>query len=170
MVLLGLGRAWIETKRLTRALARWMPARQLLFSFEGRIPRYGFWLAQIYAAALVYIVVAADATIVHSAQGATRVLLLALSAVIYLVTAWADLAVLAKRWHDRGKSGWMSLILLVPVVGLVWVFVELGGLRGTQGPNRYGEDPLAARGPARPRAEASLTTPLGSASPGASRL
>src|SRR5262249_33476991 len=142
MALLGLGRAWIETKRLTRTLGRWMPARQLLFSFDGRIPRYGFWLAPVYAAALVYIVVTGDVPILLTAHAATRTPLFALSALIYLAIAWADLAMLAKRWHDRGKSGWMSLILLVPVVGLVWVFVELGGLRGTPGPNQYGEDPL----------------------------
>ena len=31
-----------------------------------------------------------------------------------------------RRWHDRGKSGWWSLLLIVPVIGLVWIIVELG--------------------------------------------
>jgi Protein of unknown function (DUF805) len=49
-----------------------------------------------------------------------------------------------KRWHDRGKSGWMVLINLIPLIGWVWTLVELGLLEGTLGPNQYGEDPLDA--------------------------
>jgi uncharacterized membrane protein YhaH (DUF805 family) len=55
-----------------------------------------------------------------------------------------SLAVFAKRWHDRDKSGWWSLILLVPFIGSIWALVECGCLPGTEGPNRYGADPLAA--------------------------
>jgi uncharacterized membrane protein YhaH (DUF805 family) len=29
----------------------------------------------------------------------------------------------------------------VPLIGFVWTFIECGLLRGTVGPNRYGEDP-----------------------------
>lgn len=50
-----------------------------------------------------------------------------------------------KRFHDRGKSGWWTLVLLVPVIGSIWTFVECGFLKGTDGPNKYGEDPLASQ-------------------------
>jgi len=36
--------------------------------------------------------------------------------------------------------GWILIVLSI-VIGL-WALVELGFLRGTQGPNRYGPDPL----------------------------
>jgi len=52
------------------------------------------------------------------------------------------LAVYTKRWHDRNKSGWWSLILLIPIVGPIWMLVELGFLRGTEGTNNYGPDPI----------------------------
>ena len=48
----------------------------------------------------------------------------------------------------------MGLVLhLVAFAITVWAFVELGCLRGTVGPNRYGPDPLApvALGPPAPR-------------------
>jgi uncharacterized membrane protein YhaH (DUF805 family) len=32
--------------------------------------------------------------------------------------------------------------ILIPVIGAIWSFVELGCLAGTPGPNRFGEDPL----------------------------
>src|SRR5208337_3611250 len=53
------------------------------------------------------------------------------------------LAICVRRWHDTGRSGWMTLTLLIPVVNLV-VFLLLGFLPGTTGPNKYGPDPRAA--------------------------
>jgi uncharacterized membrane protein YhaH (DUF805 family) len=71
-----------------------------------------------------------------------------------------------KRLHDRDKSGWWLLLFYLGPglldgigrgagsIGLIfslasfaisiWALVELGCLRGTDGPNTYGPDPLAA--------------------------
>ena len=50
------------------------------------------------------------------------------------------IAVTARRLHDLDKSGWWWLLNLVPVIGgivlLVWIVKS-----GTEGPNRFGEDP-----------------------------
>ena len=77
-----------------------------------------------------------------------------------------------KRLHDRNKTGWWllpyyfvpmilfgisfylgymadeatPLSMLTSLLGLaamLWVFVDLGCLRGTIGPNQYGPDPVA---------------------------
>lgn len=45
------------------------------------------------------------------------------------------------RCHDRGKSGSFAWLLFVPILFL-WPIVELLFLRGTVGPNKYGDDPL----------------------------
>src|SRR5258708_33712342 len=37
----------------------------------------------------------------------------------YLVTLWPGIAVLIKRIHDRNKTGWLVLLLYVPLVFLV---------------------------------------------------
>jgi uncharacterized membrane protein YhaH (DUF805 family) len=47
-----------------------------------------------------------------------------------------------KRCHDRGKSGWWCLLLIIPFVGFIWALVDLGILQGTIGANDYGPDPL----------------------------
>lgn len=47
-----------------------------------------------------------------------------------LLFIWIGLAVQIKRWNDRNKSGWMVLINLIPMVGLIWVLTELGFLKG----------------------------------------
>ncbi len=45
----------------------------------------------------------------------------------------------------RNRTGWFLLIGLIPLVS-IWLVVELGFLRGTVGPNRFGPDPLAGSG------------------------
>jgi uncharacterized membrane protein YhaH (DUF805 family) len=47
-------------------------------------------------------------------------------------------AVSVRRLHDRNKSGSWVLLYFVPVIGQVWLFLELGVLAGTRGPNRFG--------------------------------
>ena len=64
---------------------------------------------------------------------------------ILLAPALVNFAVLAKRWHDRNKSAWWAFIHLVPIIGILWTFVELGFFRGTTGKNRFGLDPLQLR-------------------------
>ena len=47
-----------------------------------------------------------------------------------------------RRWHDLGKSGWFTLLLFVPLANL-FVGIYLWVKKGDEGPNQYGEDPLA---------------------------
>ena len=103
----------------------------VLFSFQGRIGRKTFWLATlvIFLAGLVISAIMAFAD--------------EMGAILYLATFWPYLAIGVKRCHDRDQSGWWMLLLFVPVVGFFWWFIALGCLSGTQGANRFGEDPLA---------------------------
>ena len=43
---------------------------------------------------------------------------------------------LIQRSHDMNVSGWWSLASIIPLVGLVWIFVP-----GTRGSNRWGAPP-----------------------------
>jgi uncharacterized membrane protein YhaH (DUF805 family) len=54
---------------------------------------------------------------------------------------WAGLAVTAKRWHDRDKSGAWTLVFWIPAIGPIWLFIEAALMRGTVGRNRFGPDP-----------------------------
>ena len=64
---------------------------------------------------------------------------------VVVPSLWVGLVVSVKRWHDRNKSGRWVLLNLVPVVGWLWHVIECGFLRGTVGPNRFGQDPLRRR-------------------------
>ncbi|MDB6080255.1 MAG: hypothetical protein JWO82_4002 [Akkermansiaceae bacterium] len=125
--------------------------KQILTSFDGRIPRKTFWLWGIgfgFAFGIVLGIVTAIAgpaaptvtpageVITHS-PGPIFFLLMLILAVPYI---WVILALQIKRWHDRDKPGTWVLIGLIPIVG-IWALIETGFLRGTVGPNQYGPDP-----------------------------
>jgi uncharacterized membrane protein YhaH (DUF805 family) len=116
-----------------------MDWKYLFTSFEGRIGRQQMWLGII-----VLIVIGIVASILDLILGtASDDGIGIISAIVSLISIYPSIALYAKRWHDRGKSGWWSLILLVPVIGVIWWLIECGFLRGTEGPNQYGPDPLA---------------------------
>ncbi|PWK59889.1 DUF805 domain-containing protein [Roseicyclus mahoneyensis] len=53
------------------------------------------------------------------------------------------LSVSVRRMHDLDKSGWWILVAFIPLLGFILIiywFVQ----RGTEGPNRFGSDPLAS--------------------------
>ncbi len=126
-----------------------MDWNHLLTSFEGRINRQPFWMAT-----LVLVVITIIATVVITALFGDSTTARLLRFLVSLALLYPSLAVAAKRWHDRDKSGWWNLIVLIPLVGPLWYVIECGFLRGTDGPNRFGPDPLGSpvlSGPTGPR-------------------
>lgn len=63
-----------------------------------------------------------------------------LYSVIALGTIIPGLAVLVRRLHDVGKSGWFFFIILIPIIGSIWLLVLLC-TEGESGTNQYGPDP-----------------------------
>lgn len=61
--------------------------------------------------------------------------------VLYPPAFWLSVVFMSKRFHDRDKSAWNLLLLIIPVLGPVWVFIELGLGAGSISENRYGADP-----------------------------
>jgi len=57
-----------------------------------------------------------------------------------LVSLVPSLAVTVRRLHDQDRSGWLLLLVLVPILGWFALFVFMC-LEGTRGTNRYGPDP-----------------------------
>ncbi len=50
------------------------------------------------------------------------------------------LAVTVRRLHDVGKSGWMYLIVFIPIIGAIWLLV-LTVTDSNPGDNQYGPNP-----------------------------
>jgi uncharacterized membrane protein YhaH (DUF805 family) len=59
------------------------------------------------------------------------------SIVTIVALIWPEVAISAKRWHDRNKSAWWILISFIPFIGAIWVLVELGCLGPVDEGNKY---------------------------------
>ena len=99
--------------------------------FEGRARRREYWMFVLFN-----IIFAVAAGVVDS--------LLGLGFVVYgayaLATLVPSIAVCARRLHDIGKSGWMMLVALIPLIGSIWLIVLL--VTDSQpGSNEYGANP-----------------------------
>ena len=53
-----------------------------------------------------------------------------------------SLAVVVRRLHDVGKSGWFYFIFLIPLIGVLWLLV-LYCTEGQKQDNKWGPDPKA---------------------------
>ena len=109
----------------------------LYFSPRGRINRQPYWLASI---PLIVLQIVVELWNDSSAGVASAMFML----VVLIFAAVCGIMLGIKRCHDRDRSGWFLLISLIPIVGAIWLLIDLGFLRGTAGPNRFGPDPLAA--------------------------
>ena len=101
-----------------------------LFSFDGRVGRRKYWthffLPFLFLHMVVVIILPPDPWLF----GGVMIPLI-------LVSTWALLAVGTKRCRDINRSPWFLLILFVPF-GWLWLLLDLGLRRGTNGPDRFG--------------------------------
>jgi uncharacterized membrane protein YhaH (DUF805 family) len=120
------------------------PLKEVLFSFKGRISRSDYWLRGF----LVLFPIGMFNNILM--YGVRSPGARALAMIIGLACMWPSLALLSKRLHDRNRRALWLLTLLIPfadIVFAVWILIEVWFLKGTDGPNRFGEDPLRRSGP-----------------------
>lgn len=150
-----------------------MDWQMFLFSTDGRINRGKYWLAAALYVVVTFVAVLLGLFIVTgTGSDAAAVVLYVGGGLLFLSVYFSGITVAIKRLHDRDKTGWWCVVFLVlpgllqgastgivsEMTGLmltliagvlgVWGFIELGCLRGTVGPNRFGPDPLALEGAA----------------------
>jgi uncharacterized membrane protein YhaH (DUF805 family) len=57
--------------------------------------------------------------------------------IAFFAALWSHVAMTVKRFHDLGRTGFMSLSLFIPVISII-AFIYLCVTPGTAGPNLYG--------------------------------
>ena len=107
--------------------------------FSGRAPRAEYWW--FYLLIIVGYVIA---TILDSMLGLGQTVgpYGVLMCVFALAMLIPSIAAGIRRLHDTDRSGWWLLIGLVPLIGAI-VLIVFFVSQGTQGPNKYGDDPYA---------------------------
>ncbi|AXG73823.1 DUF805 domain-containing protein [Flavobacterium arcticum] len=101
-------------------------------TFSGRARRSEYWYFVLFN-----IIIGIILGIIDSVIGIDL-----LGTIYSLVVLIPSLAVGIRRLHDVGKSGWFTLIILIPLIGAIWLIV-LYATEGDRGANEYGEDPKA---------------------------
>ncbi len=105
--------------------------------FSGRARRKEYWMFVLFN--LIFGIVAA---------GLDEILGLynyefgygPINAIYGLILLIPSLAVAVRRLHDIGKSGWMLLILFIPLIGVIWLLILLVR-EGELSANQYGPNP-----------------------------
>lgn len=105
--------------------------------FKGRARRKEYWMFVLFYSIFLIITSILDITlgIGFGDTGTGPITLL-----FYLAILIPGLAVTVRRLHDVGKSGWMMLIQLIPIIGTIWLLVLLV-TNSNPGENKYGANP-----------------------------
>jgi uncharacterized membrane protein YhaH (DUF805 family) len=105
--------------------------------FGGRARRSEYWYFTLFSTIFAILAMILDNVLGIAIEGIGY-------GPIYILYGLAmfvpGLAVLVRRLHDVGKSGWMYFILLIPFVGAIWILVLLF-TDSQQGDNKWGANP-----------------------------
>lgn len=102
--------------------------------FSGRARRQEYWLF-----VLLYVILSIVAGVIDAVLGTEAVTL-----ILGLALLIPSVAVLIRRLHDLDRTGWWALFMFLPILGTLLLLVFCV-MKGTEGPNRFGPDPLASR-------------------------
>jgi len=107
-----------------------------IFGVSGRIGRVRY-LAYSIGVSMVVMLIAGVFSGLSALLGDTGALIgglvLGIAYIFMIVYAFM---IAIQRSHDFNSSGWMSLLVLIPLVSLIFLFIP-----GTQGENNYGPPP-----------------------------
>ena len=87
--------------------------------FETRARRKEYWMFTLFSVIISSILTLIDnnlGTAVNTGSGL-------LSGIYSLIILVPTLAVGVRRLHDVGKSGWMLLVALIPLIGVIWLLI-----------------------------------------------
>jgi len=108
--------------------------------FTGRSRRKEYWMFTLFNCLLMILLSFLSLLLRDSGN---TVIVSVLCFIYLLAILVPGLAVTVRRLHDTGKSGWMILLCLIPIVGGIIVFV-FTVLDSDPGPNQYGPNPKQA--------------------------
>jgi uncharacterized membrane protein YhaH (DUF805 family) len=113
--------------------------------FSGRARRSEYWYFVLFNIIFAFVAIMLDKALGTSFTIQTAAVPINLFYgyvyIIYnLFILLPAIAVLVRRLHDVGKSGWFVLITLIPIVGSIWILVLLC-TDSVPGKNQYGLNP-----------------------------
>lgn len=110
-------------------------------TMKGRASRSEFWWTMLWISliGLIFTFIAILCYAVFSLEVASNIDIMLGYAIQGFSTVYS-IAYGARRLHDINKSAWW-LLLYITIIGVI-VLIVFYVLKGTEGKNRFGEDPL----------------------------
>ena len=100
------------------------------FNFSGRARRPEYWYFGLFVFIVGIVAALVDIVLGYPDLGPASV-------VYTLAIIIPSISVSVRRLHDIGRSGWWSLLALIPIVGII-ILIYWACLPGEPGTNQYG--------------------------------
>jgi len=115
----------------------WLTAMKKYVDFNGRARRTEYWMFQLFNIIFMIVAIILDSMIGSANEDSGYQLFYLLFNLAIILPSWA---ILVRRLHDIGKSGWWVFIALIPLLGGVWLFF-MTVTDSQPGDNEYGANP-----------------------------
>ena len=119
-------------------------------TFSGRAQRSEFWWFFLFTFVGNFVLSIVDSTLFGtvttgpgSFEAHTNTPIL--SGLFGLACLLPSISVAVRRLHDTDRSGWWWWLWLVPLIGII-VLIVWWASKGTNGANKYGQDPMGGSG------------------------
>ena len=116
-------------------------------NFEGRARRKEYWMFILIHLIIIVVLYALFGVGMASESSALSSIAGGLVGLYTLATLIPNIAVVVRRLHDIGKSGWYYFVAFIPFIGGIWLLVLLA-TEGDRRDNEYGSDPKLEAEPA----------------------
>jgi uncharacterized membrane protein YhaH (DUF805 family) len=115
----------------------WLSAMKKYVDFSGRARRTEYWMFYLFNIIFAIVAIVLDYILGTASKDLGYGIFYGLFGLAIILPSWA---VLVRRLHDVGKSGWWMFISLIPLIGSIWLFV-LTVTDSQPGNNEYGANP-----------------------------
>jgi len=105
--------------------------------FSGRARRKEYWMFLLFNMIFAFVAAIIDNVVGTASPELGYGVFYGLYTMAMIIPG---IAVIVRRLHDVGKSGWMYFIVLIPFVGVIWLMVLLL-TDSDDGENQYGQNP-----------------------------
>ena len=115
----------------------YLKALKQYVDFSGRARRKEYWMFFLYNLLFSVLAVILDKVIGTSSPESGYGIFYGIYSLALIVPS---LALGVRRLHDVGKSGWMLLVGLIPLIGAIWILI-LMATDSQLASNKWGENP-----------------------------
>ena len=110
--------------------------------FSGRARRKEYWMFKLIHFIIIFLIGFLSFSLIGNIyeDSETNYVFVTIFCIYFFATLIPSIALSVRRFHDIGKSGWMLLITLIPLIGVIWLLVLLLTDSNSE-ENLYGANP-----------------------------